>query len=177
MTKADREKWDARYQKRLGRLTPASVLSRYCRLAPAGRALDIACGNGRNSLYLAEQGFAVDAVDISSVATMQLAARRSDINVICADLDLWDIPPQCYSLIVNIRFLDRRLFPQIREGLLSGGVLIFESFMGEEHPHYCLKPNELLRAFRELRVVYYEEKATPPSEKFDQVASLVAVKN
>jgi hypothetical protein len=41
---------------------------------------------------------------------------------------------------------------------------------------YCLKQNELLRAFPSLRVVYYEEKKIDPSEKFDQVASLVAIK-
>lgn len=157
-------------------MKPASLLKRYVHLASPGRALDIACGNGRNSLYLADRGFAVDAVDISGVATKRLAAARPDIHVVCADLDAWELPPQRYHLIVNIRFLDRRLFPGIRKGLLPGGVLIFEAFMGGKNPDYCLKPNELLQAFGSLRIVCYEEKPTPAAEKVDRTAALVAIK-
>ena len=127
------------------------------------------------SSWLKKDSF-VDAVDISKVATDQLTGRHPNINVICKDLDTWDIPPDCYELIVNIRFLDRRLFPMIQGGLKPGGILIFESFMDGKKDKYCLKKNELLRAFQSLRVVYYEEKKIAPDEKFDQISSLVAVK-
>ena len=177
MTDKDREKWDARYRKNLGGSEPSSILTKYCSLAPVGKALDIACGNGRNSTFLAGNGFEVDAVDISKVATDQLAGVNPNINVICTDLDTWKIPPNRYELIVNIRFLDRRLFPMIQDGLKPGGVLIFESFMDGEKDKYCLKKNELLRAFLSFRIVYYEEKKADHSEKFDQVASLVAIKS
>jgi SAM-dependent methyltransferase len=138
--------------------------------------LDIASGNGRNSIFLAENGFIVDAVDISTVATKHLAGKNPNLNVICTDLDTWPIPHNRYQLIVNIRFLDRRLFPMIKDGLRPGGVLIFESFMDGEKDRYCLQPNELLRAFQSWRIIYYEEKKTAGSEKFDQIASLVAIK-
>ena len=119
----------------------------------------------------------MDAVDISTVATSRLEGRHPNINVICTDLDTWIIPPDRYDLIVNIKFLDRRLFPMIRDGLKTSGVLVFESFMDGYKDEYCLKQNELLRAFQDLRVVYYEEKeAEHYSGKFDQVASLVAIK-
>jgi len=173
---SDQEKWNARYRENPAGSDPSSILEKYWSLASIGNALDIACGNGRNSIFLASKDFSVDAVDISTVATDHLAGRDPKLHVICADLDHWRIPPDRYTLILNVRFLDRRLFPMIREGLQTGGVLIFESFMNGENDAYCLKQNELLRAFLSLRVIYYEERRTKSSGKFDQVASLVAVK-
>ena len=174
MAKKDREKWDSRYQKNLGGTEPSPILMKYWGLASVGNALDIACGNCRNSIFLADKGFFVDAVDISTVATKQLAGKDPNINVICTDLDTWDISPKRYDLIVNIRFLDRRLFPMICDGLKSGGILIFESFLDGIKDEYCLKQNELLHAFQSFRVVYYEEKKTDPDGKYDQIASFVA---
>ena len=91
-------------------------------------------------------------------------------------MDAWAIPQNRYELIINVRFLDRRLFPLIQNGLKTGGVLIVESFMDGEMDDYCLNQNELLRAFLSFRIVYYEEKKTDFSEKFDHTASLVAIK-
>ncbi len=132
MAEADRIKWDSRYLENPGALAPSPLLTRFAPLATVGKALDLACGNGRNSIYLAERGFFVDAVDISTVATNRLAGKHPNINVICTDLDTWSVPQNRYELIVNIRFLDRRLFPMIRNGLKPGGVLIFESFLDGE---------------------------------------------
>jgi SAM-dependent methyltransferase len=177
MTHKDRQKWDARHLIHPGSSIPAEIVKRFCHLAAPGRALDIACGNGRNSIFLSQNGFAVDAVDVSRVATDRLAAGRPGIQVICADLDIWKIPGDRYSLVVNIRFLDRRLFPMIRDSLVAGGILIFESFVGCKHAAYCLAPNELLRAFQSMHILYYEEKPAEHGEKFDQIATLVAAKS
>jgi len=64
----------------------------------------------------------------------------------------------------------------IQDGLKPGGVLIVETFLNGETDRYCLKTNELLHAFQSLRVVHYEEKKTAPSETYDPIASLVAIK-
>lgn len=176
MADADRKKWNARYSQDIGGIAPSAILTKYAVLASVGKALDIACGNGRNSIFLAERGFSVDAVDISTTATDRLAGKDPNVNIICTDLDTWTIPLNHYSLIVNIRFLDRRLFPMIQAGLKPGGVLIFESFMDGLEKKYCLMQNELIRAFTSLRVVYYEEKKVDQGGKFDQTASLVAIK-
>jgi SAM-dependent methyltransferase len=176
MAENERKKWDARYLKHQGGSEPSPILTKYWSLASVSNALDIACGNGRNSLFLAEKGFTVDAVDISTVATDRLKAQNPDINVICTDLNAWDIPANRYDLISNIRFLDRRLFPLIQEGLKPGGMLIFESFLNCETDPYCLKQNELLRAFHSFRIVYYEEQKIEEPGRFDQTASLVAIK-
>ena len=176
MVDKDRKKWDSRYSENLGGTAPSLILKNYLGLASCGNALDIACGNGRNSLFLSKKGFIVDAVDISTVATNHLAGIDPKLNVICQDMDDWTIPQNRYQLIVNIRFLDRRLFPMIKEGLRPGGVLIFESFIDEKKDEYCLRKNELLRAFQSFHIVYYEEKKSEHSDKFAQTASLVAIK-
>ena len=176
MADRDREKWDSRYQEGMGNSDPSLILKSFFELAPCGKALDIACGNGRNSLFLTERGFIVDAVDISTIATKHLAARDPNINVICQDLDTWKIPQSRYELVVNIRFLDRCLFPMIQGGLRPGGVLIFESFIGGKKDEYCLKQNELLQAFQSFHIVYYKENKSDHSDTFDQTVSLVAIK-
>jgi SAM-dependent methyltransferase len=176
MTDKDREKWDARYLTRMGGMQPSAIVKTFWSIAPAGKALDIACGNGRNALFLAARGFEVDAVDISTVATARLAGQSPRITVIQADLDTWRIPKDRYTLVLNIRFLDRRLFPMIIAGMQPGGVLIVESFLDDRQGRYCLKPNELIRAFRSLRIVYYREKQSNQTDKFDQIAALAAVK-
>ena len=177
MADKDREKWDAKYSTSLGCYEPSVLLKKFVHLAPRGQALDIACGNGRNSQFLAQQGLMVDAVDISTVATRELAKRAPNVHVICQDIDRWRLPSKRYELIVNIRFLDRRLFPMILEGLRPNGVLIFQSFIDETRETYCLKPNELLQAFQSLHIVYYEEKKADVSEKFDKSVFLVATNN
>jgi tellurite methyltransferase len=176
MAHKDRKKWDSRYLKDMGNSDPSLILQSFFDLAPRGNALDIACGNGRNSLFLSEKGFNVDAVDISSVATQHLAARDPNINVICQDLDSWGILQNHYELVVNVRFLDRRLFPMIQAGLRPGGVLLFEAFVGGKRPEYCLKPNELRQAFQSLHIVFYQENQADHSGTSDQTVSLVAIK-
>jgi tellurite methyltransferase len=122
MSKKDRQKWDARYRSNIGETDASSLVKRYWHLAPIGKALDIACGNGRNSLFLAGKGFSVDAVDISAVAIHHLAGETPDnLNVVRADLDTWTMPENRYDLVLSIRFLDRRLFPMIQSGLKPEG--------------------------------------------------------
>jgi SAM-dependent methyltransferase len=159
----------------MGDMAPSELLEKYIYLASKGNALDIACGNGRNSRFLAQKGFQVDAVDISDTAINHLAGKDPRINGICQDMDTWQIPQDLYQVIVNIRYMDRRLFSMIQKGLKPGGVLIFESFI-DEKKEYCLEPNELLEAFKAFHVAYYEEKKAKHSNKFDQSVYLVAIK-
>ncbi len=176
MTDKDREKWDSRYRKHMGGTEPSLIVKEYADLASCGNALDIACGNGRNSLYLAEKGFKVDAVDISTEAMDHLAGKNPNINVICQDIDTWIIPENLYEMIINIRFLDRRLFPMIHKGLKPGGVLIIESFSGGKKDKYCLKQNELLQVFQSFHIIYYKEEKLDPSDVFEKTIYLVAIK-
>ena len=172
----DRQRWDARYSTDIGAVAPSAVIVDYWNVASVGRALDIACGNGRNSVFFAAHGFTVDAVDISTVATDRLARDHPGIKVINTDLDTWTIPAERYDLIVNIRFLDRRLFPMIADGLKPGGVSIFETFVADEPHQYCLRPQELRRVFPSFRIIHYREQQSANAARFHRPASLVAVK-
>jgi SAM-dependent methyltransferase len=103
---------------------------------PAGfftgrRALDVACGFGGSSLYLAALGYQVDAVDVSSVALAQVQAKASrrglQVSLIQADLTHWWIPPSRYDLIIVRYYLNRDLMPQLARGLRAGGLLFVET--------------------------------------------------
>jgi len=143
----------------------------------------LGAGLGKNALFLAEKGFEVDAVDISDVAMDDLAGRHPRVHAIRRDLDTYDITGDRYGLILNIRYLNRRLFPHIIEGLIPGGLLIFETFI--EHPgedggpvcrDFLLRENELLHAFLSMKILYYEEKKGRGCKGPFRIASLVAKK-
>ena len=180
----DRIKWNANYRDREYPTEPSDIVTEFYSLAPLGRALDIAAGTGRNAFFLARQGFTVDAVDISDVALRRLSDRHPNINPICADFDDFVIPKERYSLIININFLDRNLIPDICDGLVQGGMLIFETLRVDNEkktggPHdkdHLLRENELLRLFFSLRIIYYQESQRVSMKHQDPIASLVAFK-
>src|SRR5438067_11196563 len=97
---------------------------------PPGRALDLACGAGRNALYLATLGWQVTAVDSSAVAISILRERAAglapgfSVDARVADLEAggFTIAPASFDLILDFFYLQRDLFPHIREGLPPGGV-------------------------------------------------------
>lgn len=178
----DKYRWNEKYRNAPINNRVAGVVEKYSELAQKGRALDIACGTGRNTHFLARLGFIVDAVDYSDFALSQIE-KHPNIHTVEADLDNYEIQPDSYDLIVNCNYLERRFFPQIKEGLKKGGVIIFETFIAAEGEGYCqpcnpnfvLKKNELRENFSELEIIYYEEREELnfDGEKL-KVASLVA---
>jgi len=180
----DRVKWNEKYQSQNYPVEPSVIVEKYFRLAGGKNALDIAAGNGRNALFLARQGFRVDAVDISDRGLARFAGKHSDIHPICADLDEFDIPAGRYDLIINIKYLNRRLFPYIHEGLTSGGILIFQTFLESPGPvkgqpgcrDYLLRQNELLHAFLSLKIMRYAEAEETHHNETAWMASLVGMK-
>lgn len=182
---SDKEKWDLRHQNNPIPNSPLELLSQNIAQAQKGRALDIACGMGRNSKFMRDNGFIVDSVDISTYAISSLE-NEVNINPICVDLDTFSIQKNHYDLICNSFFLERRLFPSILEGLRKNGILIFETFTrsdNESHNAFAsdsshlLRKNELLRAFLDLEILFYEEKLicrNQDSHSLALVARLVA---
>jgi SAM-dependent methyltransferase len=153
---------------------------------PGRRALDVAAGSGRNALYLAALGFAVDALDISDVAIDQLrtAARERDLPVDARITDLEDdgLPSGTYDVVVTMNYLQRDLFGALAAAVAPGGLLVYETF-GPAHldelgastnPAFVLAPGELRAAFGELEVLRYEEGVAQRSGRPKGVASLVA---
>lgn len=135
---------------------------------PRGRALDIACGKGRNALFLAGQGFDVVAIDISAVALEEgrRRAREKSLSISWQQSDLEPIrlPENSFDLVINFNYLQRSLIRQLKGALKSGGHVIFETYLIDQksighpkNPDYLLAHNELLDYFRDFRVLYYRE--------------------
>ncbi|NCF32903.1 MAG: methyltransferase domain-containing protein [Proteobacteria bacterium] len=136
----DRQRWDRRYRQGAyaQRPWPSAYLKQLCDkgvIGSRGRALDLACGRGRNSLFLASIGFTVDAVDIAAAGIAQgvrLALQQNlRVNWQCRDLLSTTpiIPAQRYALIVMFRFVAPNLLPILLDALEPGGVLVVEEHM------------------------------------------------
>jgi tellurite methyltransferase len=147
----------------------AEVLTENSFLLPeTGTALDLACGLGGNAVFLAQQGLAVTAWDISSLAIEKLTAYASqqglDINACEKNITNQSLPKSSYDVITVSRFLDRSLSDAIIGALKPDGLLFYQTFTrekinasGPNNPRFLLSRNELLRLFSPLTVVYYRE--------------------
>ncbi len=148
--------------------------------------MDVACGEGRNAVFLAEKGFDVEAFDISSVALRHARSlarsRRVKIKTIHADLDGYKLPADRYDAITVFYYLNRRLIPRIKKSLKRGGRIVYQTYLavddgpaGLKNPRYLLKPNELLHLFGGFRILFYREGIfREPRQK--AIASLIAEK-
>lgn len=162
---------------------PASLLIQALPLLPRGRALDLAMGSGRHVLFLAEQGYDVEGLDRDEAAVaacrQAAAARRLRVVARCVDLEQHQLPAGAYDAILCFCYLQRSLMPQIEAALAPGGVVVYETFLIDNHLRfghpgrrdYCLEPNELRRAFPALHVLHYREGI---SETGTYLASLIA---
>ena len=170
MSEADFRKWESRYRdgNAVVRSYPSPFVERWLDRVPRGRALDVACGAGRNALHLAGAGFSVDAMDIAPAALARAAAAGAErgvaVNWVQADLDSVVPEAGAYALITMIRFMNRALMPHLPAALAPGGWLIAEHHFqtpvevnGPRGPEFRLRPQELLHAFPGLRVLHYQE--------------------
>jgi 2-polyprenyl-3-methyl-5-hydroxy-6-metoxy-1,4-benzoquinol methylase len=145
------------------------------------RALDIAMGRGRHALPLARAGFRTFGVDLNleAVDAAMAAARREGVRVEgwCADLTQHPLPREWFDVVVVCRYLQRDLFPALREAVAPSGMVIYETFTTHQRmlarpptsPDHLLEPGELQRRFDGFEVLHYEELLAP-----DAVARLVA---
>ena len=142
MSRPDREKWDRRYREGAysTRKHPSALLMEWLPKlaidAETPRAIDLACGIGRNTLYLAQQGWRVNAVDISGVALEKLAAAATDdLDVHCTEMDLetgqpWPADLMAagpFDLALMIRYTNLHLVGRVLEILQPGGYLLAEA--------------------------------------------------
>ncbi len=161
--------WDTRYRDAYQERLPSSLLLRWLRRLRPGHALDVACGAGRNTLPLAEQGWQVLGVDISPVGlhiAQRVARQRSlSVDLVAVDLTTWALPLARFDLICVFRFLDRGLCPLLASALRPGGTLIYETFTvaqrayegGPRSEALLLKSGELPTLFPMLEQLEYDE--------------------
>lgn len=174
MAHGDAARWDDRYRDRTGEIEPAApdalVASERADLLPAaGRALDVACGLGAQSLWLAARGFDVDALDASGEAVRRLTDEATRhgldqrIHATILDLDR-GIPASLgrFDVIVCQRFRAPHLYGTFVERLAPGGVAIITvlSHTGAADPGpFHAAPDELADAFRsaDVEVIFHAE--------------------
>jgi SAM-dependent methyltransferase len=176
MSEADRSKWNQRYAEDSYRKTnPVKLLSDWLPRIPVGRALDVACGAGRNALLLAEAGFEVDAIDISAVGLQQLEreARNRGLNINCIehDLDQAYAFDTDYDLIVVLWYVNLALITRLGACLAPGGYLLCEEHLlseqeviGPGNPEFRVAPGALRAAVSSLELLLYEESVAAIAE-------------
>ena len=174
--------WDQRWKERQERpLQADSWLLKMLPLLPeTGTALDIACGRGRNAVYLQQHGWQVTAVDSSIEALQQVQAACPEITTLQHDLDQPLELNQEYDLVLQFFFLSRRQLPHFMQQVRPSGVMIIRTFsdagnFGSKggNPEHRLQPGELLEFFSGWEILCHEE-GIEPSHKGGSLAGIVA---
>ena len=194
MSEEDRTKWNERYQDGFyeNRPHPCRLLAQWIERFRGSLALDIACGTGRNSRFLASRGFQVTGLDVSDIALTKarntVHPNNSQINYLLHDLD--DGLPELgnFDLIIVVRYIKRELFPNLDKYLVDGGHLLIEHHIkydaddrplaGPESPEYRLEPQELKTLVGEMHSLYeFEGLITDPDGQIAAISQFVGCKS
>jgi SAM-dependent methyltransferase len=183
----DAGRWDTRYRDEGAPTEPHAFLREHIYLLPTrGDALDIACGAGRNAIYVAQRGLCVTGVDISAEG-LRIARERAsiagvDLTLIQADLEEGLPLTGLFDVILCFYYLQRSLWPHFHAALRPNGLLVMETFTVAQNaykedinPAYLLQPGELTTAFADWSILVSREEVleeTPGHHK--AVASIIA---
>ncbi len=155
--------------------SPAPFLIAQVPRLPRGKVLDVATGRGRHAYFLASRGFSVHGVDRDRDALNFINTRTQQtpsivITTECLDLESDDLHPpdlgtEQYDVVLVFFYLYRPLFPQLLKALKPGGIMVYETFLLENHlqrqhprrQEFCLQTNELLTLVSGCHILYYDE--------------------
>lgn len=164
--------WDKRYDREMYvyGTEPVDFLVQIAPRLRPGRALVLAAGEGRNAVWLAQQGFDVTAVDVSARGLEKaraLAARREvSITTVVADLDTFEMGADRWDLVTDFYYHDTALYDRVMRALKPGGFFVLQNFtldqpatnrFGPKRPAWLVAPNQLTRAFDGWRIRHYED--------------------
>ena len=139
--------------------------------AKNGAIIDLACGEGRNGLFLADKGLPVIFADRSGSA---LQTVNSVLNTVKSESETWLInfeqqginpfEDKQFSAALVFRYLHRPLLPHLLEAILPGGLIIYETFTTNNkqfgrpnNEDFLLQPKELERYFNDWDILHYFE--------------------
>ncbi|MFQ5571808.1 MAG: class I SAM-dependent methyltransferase [Rhodothermales bacterium] len=164
-----REKWNQTYRMRTGDPKgPDPFLVEVLPWLRPGSVLDLACGDGRNSLYLAERGLAVTGIDVSDVGLERLRStarnRALVISTLEADLEAPDLNPDWGPfdnvLIFNYK-PSERLLASMHSLVKKGGTFVFCTFnqknRGNFSLEFSLKPGAYRESIEHFELMHYAE--------------------
>jgi SAM-dependent methyltransferase len=177
--------WEEKYRsgERGAEDAPTILIVEIAKQLSPGTAIDLACGAGRNALYLAERGWMVTAVDGSETA-VELVRRRSaarglDVQTKRADLTAatFTMPPDAFDLILIGYYLQRDLFAKAKTAVHPGGVVVAIAHTpepGEKWSEKRAAPGELRTFFNGWDLLWdYEGPSRDPAHR-RPVAEIVA---
>jgi SAM-dependent methyltransferase len=151
-------------------MKPRAFVEEFARDLKPGRALDLACGDGRNAIWLADRGWRVTAVDRAP----KIGDPRIEVHVVDIEKQEFTIEPGTWDLIVMSYYLQRDLFGPAWRGLAPGGVAIVIVHMfepGHEQSRFSVHPGELRAAFPDAEVIAYREgRPSPDARAVAQIA-------
>ena len=139
-----------------------------------GRALDIGMGQGRNSVFLALKGWDVTGFDMSDegIATARRNAERAGvkINATLATEDAFNYGTNQWDLVVFMYepfpVTSAAYVERLQQSMKAGGLIVVESFGEEEsvknRPATAIDPGRLLAAFKDFRLLHYQDIVAPP---------------
>jgi len=171
MSTQDRVRWDEIYTQRARQPYPAPdplLLRSVPPAQPDQRALDLAAGFGQNGLWLAQQGYTTDIVDISRIALKRARAEMSmrnlrNVNLLQMDFDQLELEANHYDVLCVFRYLRRDLLPLLKLALRPGGRVIYETFnrrylerVPQFNPDFLLDVGELAAFFDGWQVLHHE---------------------
>lgn len=131
MSETDRAKWNERYRAMPREIrSPEAFLLACERFLPrSGRALDVAGGDGRNALWLAERGLEVTIADVSEVGLARARAAASErglpLATVAVDLELEPLPAGPFDLVTSFFYYWPGLFAVLPELLAPGGLVVY----------------------------------------------------
>jgi tellurite methyltransferase len=152
------EEWNERYRAG-GDISrePAQLLLDAASALPPGRALDLACGAGRNAFWLASRGWEVVAIDGAAEAVRILRDEGANIDARVMDLESdapLPFPDQSFDLVAILYYLHRPLFAEARRVVRRGGIVVCAVKM---RGTYRVKPGELAEAFAGFEILQSRE--------------------
>lgn len=169
--------WEERYRSGASGKedAPTILLVETSEKLPPGTAIDLACGAGRNALYLVERGWDVTAIDGSARAIELLqersAARGLHIDTEVADLTAPDftLRQDAFDLVVIAYYLQRDLFTKVKKAVRPGGVvlaIVHTPEPGEAWSEKRARPGELRGFFRDWEILWeYEGPSRDPAHR------------
>lgn len=152
---------------------PCVTVKSYSDFLRKGKVLDIAMGEGRNSVFLAKHGFQAEGIDCSTKAIEKAKALASEqgatVDAKVQNLDFFLMPLMKYDSVLMTYYKPQaRFFSEIKRGLVAGGTVLLEAYttehfklFGKENPNLdfdqCYKPNEVLFLLNEFHILLYKE--------------------
>ncbi|WP_025820516.1 class I SAM-dependent methyltransferase [Shewanella marina] len=131
------------------------------------QVLDLACGSGRNGLYLARQGANVTFIDKQPCSFQTQLALYPQCDYQQLDLETLPVPSlaiEQYDVVFVVNYLHRPLFPAIKASIKPQGKIFYETFTHKQaqigrprNPNFLLKDDELLDIFDDWSILKHNE--------------------